>query len=59
VDFWELFCHGLLQNPQGDSHGLKVLSTSGDVNIDGAQAGVVDDGVLYGLSGTSMKGMRR
>lgn len=47
VDLWEFLGDGLLQDTEGDGDGLEVFGTSGDVDVDGFQPGIVDDGILH------------
>lgn len=47
VDLRQFFWDGLLQDPEGDADGLQVLGSGGDVDVDGLQPGVVDDGALH------------
>jgi hypothetical protein len=56
MDIGEFICDGLLQDPERDSDSLEVLSTGGDVNVDGSETGVVDDGALNEVGITSKKG---
>ena len=59
MDVRQLLGDGLLQDTKRDADGLQVLGARGDVDVDGLEPGVVDDGVLDGAGVTSMKGTRR
>jgi hypothetical protein len=56
MDIGEFIRDGLLQDPEGNSDSLEVLGTGGDVNVDGSETGVVDDGALSEMGITSKKG---
>ena len=59
MDFRQFFGDWLLQDAEGNGDGLQVLCSGGHVDVDGLEAGVVDDGDLSGKGETSTKGMRR
>lgn len=43
VDVGELLSDGLLEYPERNGDGLQILGSGGHVNVDGLEAGVVND----------------
>lgn len=57
MDFWKFFHDGLLKDSEGDGDSLQVFCTSGDMDVDGLESGLVYDRRLHLYRTTSTKGI--